>query len=70
MKRTFIYASLTQPPLRVIEDNEDDMKAIVECPYCHRHVPYGETVMISGMVGYDHCYWDEGGLMETTLWLK
>ncbi|QUN13564.1 hypothetical protein KEC48_03295 [Clostridium sp. C1] len=65
-----IIASLTQPGLNIIEDNEDEMKIIVECPYCHEHVQYGETIMISGFVGCSHCYWGENGLMETVMKMK
>lgn len=70
MERKFIFASLTQPPLRVLKDDPDEMKAIVECPYCHEPTLYGDTVMISGFVGCNHCYFVPGGLLETTLFVR
>lgn len=68
--RTEILSSLTQPPLKVIKDNEDDMEVIVECPYCHSHVKYGETLMISGFIGCPHCYFKEHGLLNTVMTLR
>lgn len=70
MARTKICISLTQPPVKVIKDNEDDMEVIIECPYCHNHVKVGETYMNSGYVGCDNCYWGENGLMKTVMHLK
>ena len=47
----YIYASLTQPPIKIIDknDSEDELDYTVECPNCKRHVNYGEEIfMVSG----------------------
>lgn len=60
-----IYASLTQPPLEVIEDQDDLMEVIVRCPNCGQPTPFGLTRMISGYIGCDNdfkggsCYFDD-----------
>ena len=49
----FIYASLSQPPIKIIDKcgSNDEMDYIVECPNCGRHVKYGdETFMLSGHI--------------------
>lgn len=65
MQDGVIFASLTQPPLEIIEDHEDLMEVIVRCPNCGQPTPYGTTRMISGYIGCDNpykggiCYWDD-----------
>lgn len=47
----FIYGSLTQPPLKVLEkhNTDDEMEWTVECPNCGSRANYGrEVFMISG----------------------
>lgn len=47
----YIYASLSQPPIKIIDKNgsNDECDYTVECPNCHRYVNYGEEIfMISG----------------------
>lgn len=47
----FIYASITQPPLKVLDKHgtDDEMEWTVECPTCGRPANYGrEVFMISG----------------------
>lgn len=53
--------SLTQPPAKVLELNDDEMG-----PNCHKPTKVGEIRMISGYVGCDNklsdgrvCYWDD-----------
>jgi hypothetical protein len=70
-----IYASLTQPPLDVIQEHEDEMKTIVKCPNCGQPTPYGRTRMCSGYIGCDNiieegkeCYF--GDLLPRILYLQ
>lgn len=59
----YIYASLTQPPIKIIDkcDSDDEMEYIVECPNCKSHIKYGEhTYMLSG-----HIYCDTEGCRES-----
>lgn len=47
----YLYASLSQPPLKVIDKcgSDDEMDWIVECPTCKSHIKYGtEIFMLSG----------------------
>lgn len=47
----YIFASLSQPPIRVLDKHgtDDELKWTVECPNCKRAVNYGhEIFMISG----------------------
>ena len=47
----YIYASLSQPPIKIIDknDSDDELDYTVECPNCHRYVNYGhEIFMVSG----------------------
>lgn len=49
----YIYASLSQPPIKIIDknDSDDELDYTVECPNCHRHVNYGEEIfMVSGHI--------------------
>lgn len=51
----YIYASLTQPPIRIIDKqgSNDEMDFIVECPNCKNHVIYGEEIFMIG--GHLYC---------------
>lgn len=58
----YIYASLSQPPIKIIDKNnsDDEMDYTVECPNCGSHVSYGEDVfMRSG-----HIYCSTKGCLE------
>lgn len=49
----YIYASLSQPPIKIVNKNgsNDELDYTVECPNCHRHINYGnEIFMISGHI--------------------
>ena len=49
----YIYASLSQPPIKIINKNgsDNEFDYTVECPNCHRHVNYGEEIfMVSGHI--------------------
>ena len=49
----YIYASLSQPPIKILSKNNsnDIFEYTVECPNCHRAVCYGEDIyMISGYI--------------------
>ena len=51
----YIYASLSQHPIKIIDKNgsDDELDYTVECPNCGRHVNYGkEMYMLSG---YMYC---------------
>lgn len=68
----YIYASLSQPPIRIIDkcNSEDEMDYIVECPNCGSHIKYGTSIfMLSG-----HIYCDKNGCREKLLneneWLR
>lgn len=53
----YIYASLSQPPIKIINKNgsNDELDFTVECPNCGRYVNYGnEIYMLSG-----HLYCNE-----------
>lgn len=52
----YIYASLSQPPLKIIDKcgSDDELDFIVECPNCGSHVKYGtSTFMLSGHIYCD-----------------
>lgn len=51
-------------------NEEDEMQTVIKCPYCGAITTVGETVMISGFVGCNHCYWDEDGLLNTVMNLR
>lgn len=56
---------------KIIEQKDDIMETIVECPFCHKPTPYGKTIMISGFVGCENCYWTPRvGLRDTVMFLK
>jgi len=66
----YLYASLSQPPIKIIDKNgsNDELDYTVECPHCHSHVNYGkETYMIGG-----HIYCGRGNCREevTNAYLK
>lgn len=49
----YIYASMSQPPIRVLDkhNTDDAFKWDVECPNCKRKVNYGhEIFMVSGHI--------------------
>lgn len=49
----YIYASLTQPPIKILNKNgsNDEMDFTVECPNCHNAVRYGDsTYMLNGYI--------------------
>ena len=49
----YIFSSLTNPPLKVVNRHgtDDEMEWDVECPNCNKIVNYGEgTAMVSGHV--------------------
>ena len=49
----YIYASLSQPPTKIIGKNnsDDELDFTVECPNCKSHVNYGKnTFMLSGHI--------------------
>ena len=51
----YIYASLSQPPIKVLDKHgtDDEFKWTVECPNCKRAVIYGDEIfMVSGHL---HC---------------
>lgn len=55
----YIYASLSQPPLKIVDKNESESELdfTVVCPTCENHVNYGtEIFMLSG----DHYCIKEG----------
>lgn len=55
----YIYASLSQPPIKIVDKcgSDDELDYIVECPNCGSHVNYGERIfMLSG-----HLYCDTDG---------
>lgn len=49
----YIYASLSQPPIKIIDKNnsDDELDFTVECPNCKSHVNYGKNIfMLSGHI--------------------
>jgi hypothetical protein len=68
MKKVLI--SLSQPPVLVVKDADDPMDVLIKCPYCGTLTKVGNTIMISGFVGCDYCYFVPGGLLETTLFVR
>lgn len=58
----YIYASLSQPPIKIINKNgsDDELDYTVECPNCNKHVNYGNDIyMLSG-----HLYCNNDGCRE------
>lgn len=58
----YIYASLSQPPIKVLDkkNSDDELDYIVECPNCHSAVCYGtDTFMYAG-----HIYCSNKGCRE------
>jgi hypothetical protein len=68
MKKVLI--SLSQPPVEIVKDADDPMDVLIKCPYCGTLTTVGNTLMISGFVGCDRCYFVPGGLLETTLFVR
>lgn len=68
MKKVLI--SLSQPPVEIVKDADNPMDVLIKCPYCGTPTTVGNTRMISGFVGCDHCYFVPGGLLETTLFVQ
>ncbi len=68
MKKVLI--SLSQPPVEIVKDADDPMDVLIKCPYCGTLTTVGNTLMISGFVECDHCYFVPGGLLETTLFVR
>ena len=68
MKKVLIF--LSQPPVEIVKDADDPMDVLIKCPYCGTLTTVGNTLMISGFVGCDHCYFVPGGLLETTLFVR
>lgn len=66
----YIVISLTQPPIPIIKDDPDEMEVIIKCPYCGQETKVGLTYMISGFVGCENCYFEEGGLFDTTQYFQ
>lgn len=66
----YIVISLTQPPIPIIKDDPDEMEVIIKCPYCGQETKVGLTYMISGFVGCKNCYFEEGGLFDTTRYFQ
>ena len=59
-ENNYIYASLSQPPIKIIDKNNsnDIMDYTVECPNCHRYVNYGNEIFrVSGHLycSDEHC---------------
>ena len=43
----YIYASLSQPPVKVVKKiGDDEMDWDVECPNCHKAVNYGRHIFM------------------------
>lgn len=66
----YIVISLMQPPIPIIKDDPDEMDVIIKCPYCGQETKVGLTYMISGFVGCENCYFEEGGLFDTTQYFQ
>lgn len=51
----YIYASLSQPPIKVIDKNDsaDQLNYTVECPNCGCYVNYGYQIFMRS--GYIYC---------------
>ena len=51
----YIYASLSQPPINIINKNnsDDELDYTVECPNCSRHVNYGKEIFM--LRGHIYC---------------
>ena len=58
----YLYASLSQPPIKILDKrgSDDELDYIVECPNCHSAVCYGtDTFMLAG-----HIYCSNGNCRE------
>ncbi len=66
----YIALSITQPLIPIVRNDPNEMMIIIKCPYCGQETKVGLTYMISGFVGCENCYFEEGGLFDTTMYLK
>lgn len=62
------YHSCNHP--EIIEDNADEMKIKVKCPYCGNPTTVGELIGISGFYGCPNCYFEQGGLQQVVLYIR
>ena len=55
----YLYASLTQPPIKIIDKcgSDDELDFIVECPNCKSHINYGEHIFM--LAGHLYCDTEE-----------
>ena len=70
MKKVILSIFNRDADAEVIEEKEDGMQTVIKCPYCGAITTVGETMMISGFVGCNNCYWGENGLLETVINLR
>ena len=67
-------ASVYKNEENVTNQNYEPMNEILSgkiCPYCGKPTTVGDTVMISGFVGCNNCYWDKAdGLLATVLRIR
>lgn len=51
----YIYASLSQPPIKIINKNgsDDELEYTVECPTCKKEVIYGDQLFM--LSGHHYC---------------
>ena len=57
----YIYASLSQPPIKVVKKyGDDEMEWDVECPNCHKVVNYGRHIFMEA----GQLYCDSEGCYE------
>ena len=51
----YIYASLSQPPIKILDKNgsDDELDYTVECPNCHKAVNYGTEIFM--YAGHIYC---------------
>lgn len=58
----YIYASLSQPPIKIIDknDSDDELDYTVECPNCHCYVNYGNQIFTRS----GHIYCNNKGCLE------
>ena len=63
----YIYASLSQPPIKIIDKNDstDELNYTVECPNCGCYVNYGYQIFMRS--GYIYC--DNKGCLEKLKYL-
>ena len=61
----YIYASLTQPPIKIIDKNnsDDELDYTVECSNCGSYVNFGTQIFMRN----GHIYCDNKGCLEKLL---